>query len=129
MSEFALSQIMQAIDRMIMIATVIERDGDRVRVSWADGAPSDWLALAQLGSKNQQFWIPQNAGDQVLVLSPGGDTTKGIVYPGPFAGPAPAGNFNGVFSGAGDVIASGVSLVSHAHAGDGSGAGDTGPPL
>lgn len=128
MSEFALSQMMQAIERMIVIATVLERSGDKVKVEWADGAPSDWLALAQLGSKDQKFWIPQNAGDQVLVLSPGGDTTKGIVYPGPFAGGVPAGNFVGTFTGVGDVVASDISLVDHVHGGITPGPADTGKP-
>ena len=128
MSEFTLSQIMQAVERMVMIATVVERSGDKVKVQWADGAPSNWLALAQLGSKDQKFWIPQNAGDQVVVLSPGGDTTKGIVYPGPFAGGAPAGNFEGTFTGTGDVVASDISLVDHVHGAVTPGPGDTGVP-
>jgi len=117
MSEFAISQIMQAVERMVMVATVTQRSGDRVKVKWADGAESGWLALAQLGSSAQKFWIPQNAGDQVVVLSPGGDTTKGIVYPGPFAGGVPSGNFNGTFTGTGDVVASGISLTGHVHGG------------
>ena len=128
MSEFSLSQIMAALERMVMVATVIERHGDRVRVAWGDGAPSNWLALAQLGSKDQKFWIPQNAGDQVLVLSPGGDTTRGIVYPGPFAGGVPAGNFDGTFTGTGDVVASDISLVNHVHGGITPGPADTGVP-
>lgn len=128
MTEFTLSQIMQALERMIVVATVLERNGDKVKVQWADGAPSDWLALAQLGSKDQKFWIPQNAGDQVVVLSPGGDTTKGIVYPGPFAGGAPAGNFVGTFTGVGDVVASDISLVNHVHEGVEPGPESTGNP-
>lgn len=128
MSEFSLSQIMQALERMVMVATVLERSGDKVRVEWADGAPSNWLKLAQLGSKDQKFWIPQNVGDQVLVLSPGGDTTKGIVYPGPFAGGVPAGNFDGTFTGIGDLVASDISLVNHVHSGITPGPADTGKP-
>lgn len=128
MSDFTLSQIMQALERMIVVATVLERDGARVRVEWANGAPSDWLHLAQLGSQDQKFWIPQNKGDQVVVFSPGGDTTKGIVYPGPFAGGVPAGNFVGTFTGDGDVIASGISLVEHVHGGVTLGLADTDKP-
>lgn len=128
MSEFTLSQLMQAVERMVMIATVAERDGDKVRVKWSDDAISGWLYLAQLGSADQKFWIPQNAGDQVLVLSPGGDTTKGIVYPGPFKGGPPAANFDGTFVGTGDVVASDISLVSHVHGGITGGPDDTGGP-
>ena len=128
MQDFTISQIMQAVERMVIVATVTQRSGDRVKVKWADGAESDWLKLAQLGSASQKFWIPQNAGDQVVVLSPGGDTTKGIVYPGPFAGGVPAGNFNGTFTGTGDVVASGISLVGHVHGGIKPGPADTGLP-
>ena len=128
MSDYALSELMRRVERMVVVATVTAREGKKVKVAWADGVESGWLSLAQLGSKDQKFWIPQNAGDQVVVLSPGGDTTKGIVYPGPFAGAAPAGNFDGTFTGVGDVVASGISLVNHVHPGDGSGPGDTGKP-
>lgn len=62
------------------------------------------------------------------VLSPGGDTTKGIVYPGPFAGGVPAGNFDGAFTGVGDVVASDISLVNHVHGGITPGPADTGKP-
>jgi phage baseplate assembly protein V len=128
MSEFTLSQLMQAVERMVMLATVTRRAGSMVKVKWADGAESDWLHLAQLGSGAQKFWIPQEKDDQVVVLSPGGDTTKGIVYPGPFRGAAPAGNFEGEFTGNGDVVASGISLVNHVHGGVSSGTSTTGEP-
>ena len=128
MSDYTLSELMRRVERMVVVATVTARDGKKVKVAWADGVESGWLSLAQLGSKDQKFWIPQNAGDQVVVLSPGGDTTKGLVYPGPFAGAAPAGNFDGTFTGVGDVVASGISLVNHVHPGDGLGPGDTGKP-
>jgi len=128
MASFSKSELLRAVSQMVMIATVLERAGDKVRVEWAEGAPSDWLALAQLGSADQKFWIPQNAGDQVVVLSPGGDTTKGIVYPGPFAGGPPPGNFAGNFVGTGDVVASGISLVNHVHGEVTPGPGDTGKP-
>jgi phage baseplate assembly protein gpV len=128
MSDYTLSELMRRVERMVVVATVTARDGKKVKVAWADGVESGWLSLAQLGSKDQKFWIPQNAGDQVVVLSPGGDTTKGLVYPGPFAGAAPAGNFDGTFTGVGDVVASDISLVNHVHPGDGLGPGDTGKP-
>ena len=128
MDNFTAGQMMQAIERMVQFATVVERAGKNVRVRWSSGGESAWLPLAQLGSASLKFWIPQDAGDQVLVLSPGGDTVRGVVYPGPIIGAAPAGNFSGVISGTGDVVASGVSLVSHVHGGVNRGRSNTDPP-
>ncbi|MEP1637277.1 phage baseplate assembly protein V [Ascidiaceihabitans sp.] len=128
MSDYSLSELMRRVERMVVVATVTARNGKKVKVAWADGVESGWLAMAQLGSKEQKFWIPQNAGDQVVVLSPGGDTTKGIVYPGPFSDDAPAGNFDGTFTGVGDVVASDISLVTHVHSGISPGPAKTGEP-
>lgn len=126
--EYSVSELQRAVERMIMLATVTQRNGDKVRVKWIDGVESGWLKLAQLGSQELKFWIPQGPGDQVLVLSPGGDTTKGIVYPGPFAGGVPAKNFEGTITGTGDVIASEISLVTHVHSDVQAGADNTGTP-
>lgn len=130
MSEFTLSQVMQALERLIMVATVIERNGAKAKVKWSeDGAESDWLPIAQLGSEAQKFWIPPTAGTQVVVFSPGGNTAHGIIFPGPFAGGVPAGNFEGTFTGEGDVVASSISLVNHVHGGVTPGVGSTGKPI
>ena len=130
MSEYTLSQVMQALERMVMVATVIERDGAKARVKWSeDGAESDWLAIAQLGSEVQKFWIPPTPGTQVVVISPGGDTTRGIIFPGPFMAGVPAGNFDGTFTGEGDLVASSISLVNHVHEGVTPGPGNSGKPV
>ena len=128
MSDFTLSQIMQALERIVVVATVVARDGDRAKVAWADGVHSDWLKIAQLGSNELQFWIPPSVGTQVVVFSPGGDTTRGIIFPGPFAGSVPSGNFNGTITGSGDMVASSVSLVSHTHGGVAPGPASTDVP-
>jgi hypothetical protein len=128
MSEFTLSQLMQAVERMIMVATVTARDGDRAKVKWADGAESDWLKIAQLGSEELKFWIPPSVGTQVVVLSPGGNTAHGIIYPGPFAGGVPAGNFAGTITGAGDMVVSEISVLNHTHSGVVSGSSETSRP-
>jgi phage baseplate assembly protein gpV len=128
MSDYAIAQLMQKIENLIRIATVIERDGDRAKVDWGNDTPSAWLKIAQLGSEELKFWIPPSAGTQVVVISPGGDTTKGVIFPGPFAGGVPVGNFAGTITGAGDVIASEISLVEHVHGGVLSGQSNTKNP-
>ncbi|MCA0905137.1 phage baseplate assembly protein V [Ruegeria marisrubri] len=151
MSEYALSQALQMLERLIVISTVVELDrpNARAKVDWGNGAKSDWLPIAQLGSESLKFWIPPEPGTQVIVLSPGGDTTRGIILPGPFSGAPPAGNFEGDVSGKGnltldqgdaqlktgsvvvdqgDVSGAGVSLKRHVHSGVSQGPDDTGSP-
>lgn len=128
MSDYAIAQLMQKIENLIRIATVIEREGDRAKVDWGNDTPSAWLKIAQLGSEELKFWIPPSKGTQVVVISPGGDTTKGVIFPGPFAGGVPAGNFAGTITGTGDVIASEISLVEHVHGGILPGPADTEGP-
>lgn len=130
MSDFALSQLMQMLERLIMVSTVVEVDRGtaRARVDWGNGAHSDWLPIAQLGSEALKFWIPPEPGTQVIVLSPGGDTTRGIILPGPFSSAPPAGNFEGEITGEGDVIVSDISHVAHVHGGISPGPSDTTGP-
>ena len=145
MSGLALSEIMRVIERIVIIGTVVEFDpaAARARVSLGPGVTSGWLAIAQMGSKDVRLWIPPVVGSQVLVLSPGGDTARGVVYPGPYDGVAPDDrassvrlsmpgvdiavnegvatvslttmNVTGNIVVDGDVIASGVSLKGHVH--------------
>ncbi|WP_233494646.1 phage baseplate assembly protein V [Ruegeria sp. A3M17] len=144
MSDYATAQLMQIVERLIMVSTVVEvdRGNARAKVDWGNGAASAWLPIAQLGSEALKFWIPPTVGTQVIVLSPGGDTTRGIILAGPFASAPPAGNFEGDISGkgnvavsdgdvtvsGGDVIAEGVSLVTHIHGEVAPGPSDTGNP-
>jgi phage baseplate assembly protein gpV len=144
MSEYATSQALQMLERMIVISTVValDRGSARAKVDWGNGAHSDWLPIAQLGSEALKFWIPPEPGTQVIVLSPGGDTTRGIILPGPFSGAPPDGNFEGDVSGkgnvdvsdgdvtvtGGDVVAEDISLVTHVHGGIEPGPANTGKP-
>lgn len=130
MSEYTLSELMRRLERMVVIATVtdLDRARGRARVKWSDSAISDWLVVAQLGSNALPVWFPPEPGTQVVVISPGGDTTNGIIYPGPFMGAPPAGNFAGNITGTGDVVASSISLVGHTHGGITPGPGNTTEP-
>lgn len=158
MSNLALSEVMRIVERMVIIGTVVEFDpaGAKARVSLGPGVVSGWLAIAQMGSKDVRIWVPLVAGSQVVVFSPGGDTARGIVYPGPYDGAAPDDrgssirlsmpgvdiavdggiatvslttmNVTGNIVVDGDVIASGVSLVNHVHGGVDAGSSSTAPP-
>lgn len=130
MNDRMLLELARRVDRMVVVATVsqLDRGAARAKVKWSEDAESDWLAVAQLGSADLPFWFPPSVGTQVVVMSPGGETTKGIIYPGPFAGSPPAGNFIGTILGAGDVIVSDISLVGHVHPGIDRGVADSDPP-
>lgn len=159
MGEFETSELQRRLSRMVMLGTVLELDAAeaRVRVAFGGGAESAWLPFAQVGSKDVRIWAPPVVGSQVLVLSPGGETAAGVVIPGPYDGAAPDGaagamrismpgfdmrveggtavidvataTFSGDVVVDGDVIASGVSLVSHVHGGVTPGGGNSGGPV
>lgn len=160
MNDFAMSEAVRRIEQMVRVATVEEIDGPggTVKVRWGPGddAVSDWLHMAQLGSKDVRIWVPQTVGSQVMVLSPGGDTTKGIVMPGPWAGNAPDDRpeslrltmpgldlevvdgkakltisdveFTGNIKVGGDAEIGGISFLGHVHGGVTPGAATTAVP-
>jgi phage baseplate assembly protein gpV len=152
-SAFEIAQLAQAIERVVMVGTVTDIDAPaaRVRVSLGTDAVSDWLPFVQFGSAAVRVWIPPVVGSQVTVFSPGGDTTRGLVFPGPYDGSAPDNRTSAVrismpgvdlelvdgvmrvIAGSievpnGDVVASGISLVNHTHGGIEPGPGSTGAP-
>ncbi|RYH04127.1 phage baseplate assembly protein V [Salipiger sp. IMCC34102] len=154
----AVSELMRIVERMVIIGTVVELDptAARVKVSLGPGVVSGWLPFAQLGSKDVRIWVPPVKGSQVVVFSPGGNTARGIVYPGPYDGVAPDDrdsavslsmpgldlsvvggvatielstmNVKGNIIVDGDVVASGVSLTGHTHSGVTGGGSNTGGP-
>ena len=91
MDERGLSEALLRLERMVVIATVVDLDtaAARARVRFSSEAISAWLPFSQLGSRDVRIWCPPVIGSQVLVLSPGGDTTRGVILPGPYDGAAP----------------------------------------
>lgn len=151
MSEFANSELVRRLAQTVVIGTVVELDGAgaRVKVEYAPGARTDWLPLQQVGSASFRVWAPQTVGSQVMVVSPQGDLTKGVVLAGPYSGNAPdsasdslrisgpgwdmrvSGDkavITGSLEVSGDVVAQGVSLVNHTHGGVTPGGGNTAKP-
>jgi phage baseplate assembly protein gpV len=111
----------------------------RVRVGDLD-LPEINVAQFRAGGMSL-WWMPQ-VGEQVLVACPSGDAAQGIVLASIFAGNAPSADaavpmielaggtlkVNGSIELTGDVIAQGVSLVTHTHGGVQPGGGNTGVP-
>lgn len=87
------------------------------------------IPVGQLGAGAIQFWWMPSAGEQVLVTCEGGDIAQGIIVSSIYAGNAPSQDgsepqmnlaggrmvINGTLEVTGDVIASGISLVTHTH--------------
>jgi len=125
----------------ILIGTVMSMAGGRARVrSGALEIPN--VAIGQLRAGAVSFsWMPAE-GEQVLVLSPGGDLAQAVAICGIFAGIPPATDpsaprmdlgggtltIDGDVEVTGDVVASGISLVTHTHSGVQSGPSNTGGP-
>ena len=78
---------MQALNNLIRIGTIVQVDlkGEqaqattaRVKVDFGQHQ-SAWLPMIALRAGNAKVWWPLSVGEQVLVLSPGGDADNGIV--------------------------------------------------
>lgn len=87
------------------------------------------LQVGQLSAGAIQFWWMPSAGEQVIVVSEGGDIAQGKIISAIYAGNAPSSDgavpqinldggkmiLNGTLEVTVDVIAAGVSLVHHTH--------------
>lgn len=96
--EARLSQLEEAFDdldrqatQMIALGTVVAVDpaGARVRVEIA-GAETNWLPWTTARAHGVSFWSMPAVGEQIAVLSPGGDCVDGIVIPAIFQNQHPA---------------------------------------
>ena len=100
------------------------------------------IPVGQLRAGALSFWWMPTVGEQVVVAAPSGDVARAVILCSIFAGNAPSADtgtpmmdlaggkiiFNGDIEVTGDVIASGISLVHHAHPGIEPGGGTTGEP-
>ena len=94
---FKLSDLERRLASLIRFGTVEEADyaAARVRVAMG-GAVSHWLPWITLRAGGDRSWWAPEAGEQVLVLSPSGDTAQGVVLGSLFqtAHPAPGASAN-----------------------------------
>lgn len=93
MSSFEFSDLERRVASLLRYGTVQEADyaAARVRVAMG-GAVTHWLPWITLRAGGDRSWWAPEPGEQVLVLSPGGDTARGVALGGIFqtAHPAPA---------------------------------------
>jgi phage baseplate assembly protein V len=66
----------------------------RIRVKSGD-LESNWVPWVTGSTKGKREWNPPKEGEQVVLLSPGGDMTQAVVLPGIFADNQSANGDNG----------------------------------
>lgn len=106
---------------MIRVGTVTAVDpaGGRCRVNLGGSTQSAWIPFPSPRAGAIQIWAPPSVGEQVVVASPGGDTTQGLVVASLASGGAPAPSADGgafVIEIGGSTVtitAAGVNMVSN----------------
>ncbi|SDK78483.1 phage baseplate assembly protein V [Modicisalibacter muralis] len=87
------AELLRLIHNLVRIGTIAEVDHDAARVRVKSGELlTDWLQWLTLRAGTTRDWDPPTVGEQVILLSPGGDPAGGIAITGLFsaAHPAPA---------------------------------------
>lgn len=92
-----IAALSRLIENLIRLGTIAEVDHGslpdkrpaRVRVQSGD-LLTGWLPWAALRAGTTRDWDPPTVGEQVLFLSPSGQTTQGIAIAGLFSAPTPA---------------------------------------
>lgn len=66
---------------VVRVATVTEVNAARgeAKVRFGPDAVSDWLPWTAPGAGTVSVWAPIAVGEQVVVVSPGGDTGQGVI--------------------------------------------------
>jgi phage baseplate assembly protein gpV len=128
----ASAEIDRRVENLIRVGRVVSVDAGSATaiVSFGD-LESPALPVSQLRAGAVQFWWMPTVGEQVVVACEGGDVAQGVIIASVYAGNAPSSDgaepminlgggrmhLNGDLIVAGDVIASGISLVKHTHGG------------
>lgn len=92
-----IEDLKRMLESLLMIGTIAELDEEKARVRVDCGAlQTNWLPwLTRRAGNDRDWWAPEQ-GEQVMVLSPGGDPEQGVVLPAIYrsAHPAPADSKN-----------------------------------
>lgn len=92
-----LVELLRLIHNLIRLGSIAQVDHSRARVRVQAGELlTNWLPWLEARAGTTRTWSPPTVGEQVVVLSPGGDLAAGIVLTGLFsdAHPAPADTAN-----------------------------------
>lgn len=87
------AELLRLIENLIRLGAIAEVDHEHARVRVKSGQLlTGWLPWASGRAGQTRDWDPPTVGEQVIVLSPGGDTANGVAVTGLFqsAHPAPS---------------------------------------
>ena len=76
-----LSDITRLLQNLIRLGTIAEVKGAKARVRLGPTLTTEWLKWATRRAGSTRTWSAPTVGEQVIVFSPGGDLTRGIILP------------------------------------------------
>jgi phage baseplate assembly protein V len=76
-----LSALLHLLQNLIRIGTIAEVKGAKVRVRLGPTLTTEWLKWATRRAGSTRTWSAPTVGEQVIVFSPGGDLTRGVILP------------------------------------------------
>lgn len=84
--------IARKLDNLLRSGKVVKVDNSAARVKVNIGFETGWLPWLTPAAAGEKIWRSPTVGEQVLILSPGGDLANGFVLTGIFSknNPAPA---------------------------------------
>lgn len=77
---FNLQQLDRQVGGMIRLGKICDTDYPKgLAKVMIDGAPSGWLPMMTARAGNDRVWHPYEDGEQVVVFSPSGNPTNGVI--------------------------------------------------
>ncbi|KAB8060472.1 phage baseplate assembly protein V [Janthinobacterium violaceinigrum] len=75
------SDLLRLLQNLIRLGTIAEVKGAKARVRLGPTLTTEWLKWATRRAGGTRTWSAPTVGEQVIVFSPGGDLTRGIILP------------------------------------------------
>ena len=76
-----LSDLLRLLQNLIRLGAIAEVKGAKARVRLGPTLTTEWLNWATRRAGSTRTWSAPTVGEQVIVFSPGGDLTRGIIVP------------------------------------------------
>ncbi|PVX35317.1 phage baseplate assembly protein V [Janthinobacterium sp. 78] len=76
-----LSDLLRLLQNLIRLGTIAEVKGAKARVRLGPTLTTEWLKWTTRRAGSTRTWSAPTVDEQVIVFSPGGDLTRGIIVP------------------------------------------------